>query len=185
MSGISFQFVAQAVDVYLQQVTLPQVRCTPDLLQQLILWHHTIHVLCETRQQAKLDRSQQDWLTRFGHPMIAMIHLEFADGDRRLKAIEVCTWSELTTAQQCPHACHEFVELKWFAQIIICTQIQPPHFVLLQSTSREQENRDGGEGADTLTRSQAVQPGHHHVEHHEVKPLRLNQREGFFSITGR
>ena len=58
MKRISFQFVPQAVDTYMEHVVLPQVLRTPDRLYQQVLRHNMPCMLPQVGDDAVLSRGE-------------------------------------------------------------------------------------------------------------------------------
>ena len=81
LSGVNFQFVAQAIDVYLKHVTFTQVFRSPYMLQQHVLRHDPSSIVCQVRQDALLGWRQRYLVPGQGHHLLRVVHRQITPGD--------------------------------------------------------------------------------------------------------
>ena len=88
--------------------------------------------------------------------------------------------------KQRPHPRPELASGKGLGQIIVCTGIQPGHPVLERPLCREEQHRRIVLCLPQLPyHTQAVHPGHHHVQNDQIHVLAVHDLQRFHAGAGR
>ncbi|MCY1229537.1 hypothetical protein D9M72_419050 [compost metagenome] len=127
-------------------------------------------------EQRKLGITDRQRLAGTGQRALAEIDAERAEGDRfavfgrRRRARQLA-------AQHGIDACQQFARRKRLAKVIVGADLKPDDAVDLVAAGREQDHRDVVVlGAQVAQRGQAVDLGHHQVQHDQRRALALQAR---------
>src|SRR5436305_12506880 len=80
---------------------------------------------------------------------------------------------KLCASQYGTYPCQQVVHTKGLGEIIIGAQIETAHLILILSASSDNDDRYSGEFTYALADGKAIHPGHHHIEEHQIRRMRL------------
>src|SRR5579884_822482 len=171
MGRISFDFAPQAVDIDLEHMTLPKVLRAPDMIQQEILRHDATYVLCKIGQDAIFSRGDRHLPALQRYQMLRIINFQVSDDYVCTHAMCVLLSAKLCPPQYCAYTCQQFVDTKRLGKIVIGTEIKAAHFILILSTSRNNDDQDSGKLTHALADGETIHLRHHDVEQHKIGHL--------------
>ncbi len=134
----------------------------PHLFEQDVTGEHLARLTGECHQQIELQRGQRDRHAVTGDLVRRYVDLDRTDREQFGRLL-------VGTTQPGTHACHQFLGLERFDHVVVGTGFQTEDDV--DGVGLRGEHHDGHTGVRTqhATDVDAVHPGQHQVEQHQVR----------------
>ena len=173
--SVAVDLVAEAADEHVDGPVAMGRPAAPDLLQQLVPRHHPTLLQRQRIQQPKLRRRQ---LARSPHPQrlhIPRINQQLLNLDRLTPMLLL---RPHPPPSRSPHPSHQLLHRKRLHQIIIRTNLQRMHPIMLRPPRRHHHNRRPD---PLLTRRldqlPTIQPRQHQIQHTHIRTLEPKPRQ--------
>ena len=144
--------------------------------------NHPAGVLDQVVEEAVLRGAQAEPLAVHDHIPALEIHLEaVVDLD------DLVLWpvaGVLETAQHGPDAAGELPGAEGLGHVVVRPQVQPSDAVVLVRAHGEHDHRHIADLPDALQGLEAVQPGHLHVQEHQIRLVVPDLLQGLDSVVG-
>lgn len=171
---------AQVGHIGLDHVHLATEVVIPDVVEDARLAEHRARVGHQVAQQLELRRRQGDQLACFPHLVGVVVQLDVREGDPR--------GARKVLQPRCGAAPPEFsrdhlLEAERFGHVVVTAESQPGDLVLDGIAGGEkQRGAVHSVGTQPTQQPKAVHPGHHHVQHHQVRPEGAGDVEGLHTV---
>src|SRR5665647_1638430 len=159
----------QALDVDIDQTRVAGVPITPHLLEQHLTGEHLPRLACEGNEEVELQRGQRQWLALAFDRMAGHVDMQVAD-------LELLRLRFVTATQSGTHAGYELLGLERLQDIVVSAGLESDHDVDGVGARRQHDDRNTGLGTDPATHLDAVDPGQHEIQQHDVRATLAKQR---------
>ena len=167
-------FFAQPAHVHVDRARAAGVGIAPHVRQQQIARQHAAAMLHQVLQQQEFLGGELDLVAVDLHDMAVDVHRQHAVGQAA-----VGRRGAMRAAQQRADAGHHFVRAERLGDVVVGAELEPDDAIGFLGLRRQHDDRDRrgvGVGPDRAAQLQAVEPGQHQVEHHQVGRVALDLR---------
>src|SRR4051794_27353602 len=151
----------QPLDVHVDQPGVGGVPVAPDLLQQHLAGEDLAGFAGQRDQQVELQRGERDLLAVADHLVRGHVDGDLADGQLLGRLV-------LGAPDPGPDPGHQLLRLERLDHVVVRAGLQAQHDVDGVALRGQHDDRHAGLGADGPAHVDAVHPGEHQVEQHDV-----------------
>ena len=165
---------AEVGDVRLDDVGLAVEVVVPDVIEDLGLGQHPLRVGHEVAEQLELRGREGDQLAGLPDLVGVVVEGEVGEGQPAVGGVDLGPGP----AQHGSDPGDDLAQAEGLGDVVVCAGREAAHLVLGRVAGRQEQ--DGYAVALTSQPGQhrePVEPGHHHVEDHQVGPERRGQRQ--------
>jgi hypothetical protein len=143
------------------------------VVEDLSLRQHAVRVQHEVPEKLELRRRQVHQRAVAAHLVGVLVELEI--GEDQPAGVPVAVPG---AAQDGPDARHQLLQAERLGDVVVTADRQAPHLVLGGVTGGQVHDRDpDAVGAQPAADLEAVEVGHHHVQHDQVGPEIPHRRQ--------
>src|SRR5665647_3924585 len=103
--------------------------------------------------------------------------------DEQVADLKLLRLRFVTATQSGTHAGYELLSLERLQDVVVSAGLEPDHDVDGVGARRQHDDRNAGLGTDPAAYLDAVDPGQHQVQQHDVRPALAKQRHRSGSVS--